>query len=128
MSEKTAEKFIVALADLELNGDVEPIAALFAESSEVGNVVTDGKENSAKTAREFWQNYRATFGEVQSKFRNKIFSDSTAALEWTTIGTNKNGQSIRYDGVSILETDGEKIKRFFAYFDPANLGHQITEQ
>lgn len=128
MAEKTAENFIAALGELESNGDVETIAALFDDSSEVGNVVTDGKENSAQTAREFWQNYRDTFGEVKSEFRNKIYSESRAALEWTTTGTNKNGQSIKYDGVSILETDGDKIKRFFAYFDPFALGNQITEQ
>lgn len=128
MSEKSAENFIAALAELEANNNIEPIAALFAEGSEVGNIVTDNNENASKDAREFWQNYRATFGEVKSEFRNKIHSENASALEWTTTGTNKNGDQIKYDGVSILETDGEKITRFFAYFDPTDLGQQIAEE
>lgn len=128
MSRETAEKFIAALAELEASGAVESIAALFDETSEIGNVVTIKNENAAKDAGEFWGNYRATFGEVKSEFRNKTYSEKAASLEWTTTGTNKNGQPIKYDGVSVLETNGEKITRFFAYFNPSDLGHQITEQ
>ncbi len=129
MSEKIAEKFIAALAELEANRDVETMTGLYTENSEIGNIVTDsGNHRSSKGAREFWTNYRDTFGEVKSEFRNKIFSGDAVALEWTTEGTNNNGQAIKYDGVSILETDGEKITRFFAYFNPTELGHQITEQ
>ena len=128
MSKKIAEQFIAALAELEEDNKVESIAALFSEESEIGNVVTIGNPRAAHSTREFWQNYRDTFGEVKSEFRNKTFSESAAALEWTTEGTNKNGQPISYQGVSILETNGEIITRFFAYFNPSDLGHQITEQ
>ena len=127
MAEKTAEKFINALGELEANSDVEPIAALFADDCEIGNVVMAESSHAAKGAREFWTNYRGTFGEVNSEFKNKIYSDDTAALEWTTTGTNTDGHKIKYDGVSVLETDGDKITRFFAYFNPNELGHQIAE-
>ncbi|MGI8786725.1 MAG: nuclear transport factor 2 family protein [Pyrinomonadaceae bacterium] len=127
MAEKTAEKFINALAELEANSDVEKIAALFADDCEIGNVVMAENSHAVKGAREFWTNYRGTFGKVKSEFRNKIYSDGKAALEWTTTGTNTDGQQIKYDGVSVLETDGEKITRFFAYFNPSDLGHQISE-
>ena len=33
---------------------------------------------------------------------------------------------MKYDGVSIIETDGEEIKRFCAYFDAGALGRQLT--
>lgn len=129
MAQRVAEKFIEALAELEESRDAENIAALYAEESETGNVVTrDEKYHSVDGAKEFWTNYRDTFGEVKSEFRNKVYDGDTAALEWTTTGTNKNGQAVKYDGVSILETDGEKIRRFFAYFNPTDLGHQITDQ
>ena len=39
----------------------------------------------------------------------------------------KNGHEISYEGVSILEVEGDKISRFFAYFDPRKLGKQIEE-
>jgi len=32
---------------------------------------------------------------------------------------------VKYDGVSILETDGERITRFRAYFDAGALGRQL---
>ena len=127
MAHKIAEQFIDALHNLESSGDVEQIASLFTENAEVGNVVTN--HNSHKlSAGEFWKNYRDTFGEVKSEFRNKIISEDAAALEWTTSGTNAEGGEINYEGVSVLETDGEKITRFFAYFDPNKLGRQINEE
>jgi hypothetical protein len=129
MAQKVAEKFIEALRKLEESGDVEQIATLFAENAEVSNVVTI--ENSHRLdARQFWTNYRATFGEVKSEFRNKIYSENAAALEWTTTGTSADGSEIEYEGVSILETDGggERVTRFFAYFNPNKLGRQISEE
>jgi hypothetical protein len=127
MSEQTAEKFIEALGNLEKSEDIETIVALFADDAEIGNVTLTNKLNGADGAKEFWTNYRKTFGEVSSEFTNKIHSENVSALEWTTVGTSANGSEINYDGVSILEFEGEKIKRFFAYFNPAKLGHQIEE-
>ena len=127
MSEKSAEKFIEALNNLEKNEDAETIVALFSEDAEIGNVTLTESFGGTDGAREFWTNYRKTFGEVGSKFTNKIHSENVSALEWTTTGTSANGGEIQYDGVSVLEFEGEKIKRFFAYFNPAKLGHQIEE-
>jgi hypothetical protein len=127
MSKKLAKKFIEALHALEEKRDVETISALFADDSEVNNVVT--VENSHPlAAREFWQKYRDNFGEVHSEFTNKIYDDERAALEWTTTGTGAGGEEIEYEGVSILETDGKRITRFFAYFNPSKLGRQMTEE
>jgi hypothetical protein len=128
MANNIAEKFIEALYELETNSNVEKIVSLFSEDSEVGNVAMLETSHENLDARQFWTNYRNTFGEVRSEFRNKIISENTSALEWTTEGTNKNGLPVSYEGVSILETDGEIIKRFFAYFNPGKLGEQIAEQ
>lgn len=127
MSEQSAEKFIEALGNLEKSEDIEPIVALFADDAEIGNVTLTNNLSGADGAKEFWTNYRKTFGEVGSEFTNKIHSENVSALEWTTTGTSANGSEINYDGVSILEFEGEKIKRFFAYFNPAKLGNQIEE-
>lgn len=127
MSEKLAEKFIDALGKLEKEEDVETIAALYADDADVGNVTLTENLSGADGARQFWSNYRKTFGEVGSEFTNKIHSENVSALEWTTDGTSTNGTEINYSGVSILEFEGDKIKRFFAYFNPAKLGHQIEE-
>ena len=126
MSEQIAKRFVEALGRLEAGRDLEPMVALFSEGSEVGNVVSPEKFGGREGAREFWgAKYRDTFGEVKSTFRNVFAAAGRAALEWTTEGTAADGSPIRYEGVSILETDGESITRFCAYFDASNLGRQI---
>lgn len=129
MTEKTAENFIEALRELEANENIEQITSLFASDAKIGNAaMAENSHERQINAREFWTNYRRTFGEVKSEFRNKIISENAAALEWTTEGTSKDGEPISYEGVSILETEGEKISRFFAYFNPGALGRQISEE
>jgi ketosteroid isomerase-like protein len=121
------EQFMDALATLERDRDVETIAALFAAESEIGNLITPRHFSGVDGAREFWQAYRATFGEVQSEFRNVIVGDGRAALEWTTSGTSTQGSPVTYTGVSILEYADGKISRFWAYFDPGDLGRQVEQ-
>ncbi len=123
MAENTAKNFIDALGKLEAERDLETIVGLFSDDCEIGNVVTEDKNIGAK---EFWTSYRESFGEVRSTFKNEIITDSTAALEWTTSGTTGSGHEFEYEGVSVLEIDGDKITRFHAYFDPNKLGKQIV--
>lgn len=125
---ETAEQFIEALRKLESARETEPIVALFAEACRIGNVASTHEFEGADGARAFWENYRNTFDEVSSEFHNKIVSERAAALEWTTEGTNAAGEPIKYSGVSILETENGRIKRFFAYFDPHRLGNQIKKE
>ena len=122
MAENLAKQFIDALHKLEAERDVDTIVSLFSDECEIGNVVTEDKNISPK---EFWTSYRENFGEVNSEFRNEIVAENTVALEWTTTGTSGVGSEIKYDGVSILETSGDKITRFHAYFDPNKLGKQM---
>ena len=129
MSDQLARKFIEALGRLESGRDVETITALFAEGCEVGNVTSPEKFHGREGAREFWgAKYRDTFGEVKSTFRNVLAKETVITLEWTTVGTSADGAPVKYDGVSILETDGERITRFRAYFDAGELGRQILHR
>ncbi len=122
MSEKTVEKFVEVLKKLEAERDLKTITGLFKEDCRIGNVVTDSSSDAGK----FWETYRKTFNEVDSSFKNKIFSEGHASLEWTTKGTTSDGESFEYDGVSILEIEDGKISRFYAYFDPTKLGKQMS--
>ena len=119
------QQFIDALAALERERNAEQITALFGSESEVGNIVSPRQFSGVEGARAFWEAYRDTFGEVASSFRNVIVSDGRAALEWTTTGT-ANGRDIEYAGVSILEIEDGKVKRFMAYFDPRSLTEQVV--
>lgn len=127
MSHEVAQRFIDALHQLEEQRELDSIVATYAPGCEVGNVVSPEQFHDPEGAREFWQTYRAAFGEVHSTFRNIIATDGHAALEWTTKGTNPDGKPFAYDGVSILEIADDKITRFRAYFNPSALGRQIVE-
>jgi hypothetical protein len=127
MSEQIAENFINALHKLEETGEPDEIASLYADNAEIINVVSPKKFNGIEGAREFWTKYRETFGEMRSEFRNKIYNDERAALEWTTTGTSKGENDITYSGVTILEFAGDKISRSCAYFNAHDLGRQIED-
>jgi len=128
MANETAKKFINALHKLETDRDLETIVGLFSKDCEINNVVTVDHDNQTTDARTFWQAYRDSFGKVESTFRNEIIMENRAALEWRTTGISSEGNQFKYEGVSILEIDGDKITRFFAYFDPNKLGRQIVEE
>lgn len=127
MSEKITEKFIEALGKLEESEDIETIVSLFGDGCEVGNVTLTKSLSGSDGAKEFWTNYRQTFDQIKSTFKNKNVNGNIAMLEWTSEGTGSGGNEINYEGVSVLEIENDKIKRFFAYFNPAKLGHQIEE-
>jgi ketosteroid isomerase-like protein len=46
--------------------------------------------------------------------------DGTAFLEWTSHGSI-DGQAFDYDGVSVLESDDDRITAFRTYFDPRHI-------
>ena len=126
MSKEVADNFIEALWKLEEDEDVEPLVRIHTEDCEVGNVSVPGTFSGHEGLREFWTSYRGTFGEMKSEFRNVFATQEGAALEWTTQGTS-NGDSVSYDGVSILEFDDGRVRRFMAYFDTRDLTPQIVD-
>ena len=126
MSREVADNFIEALWKLEEDEDVEPLVRIHTEDCEVGNVSVPGTFNGHEGLREFWTSYRGTFGEMRSEFRNVFATREGAALEWTTQGTS-NGDSVSYDGVSILEFEDGRVRRFTAYFDTRDLTPQIVD-
>jgi steroid delta-isomerase-like uncharacterized protein len=126
LSKEVADRFVEALRKLEAERDVEPLLAIHTEDCDVGNVAVSRTFSGHEGLRTFWTNYRQTFGEMKSEFRN-VFADDAghAALEWTTEGTS-NGVTVSYDGVSILEIEDDKVSRFRAYFDPRRLTQQLV--
>ena len=128
-SRSLADRFIEGLRHLEETGDAEPLVATYAEEAETSNVVANRVFAGRDGAREFWRRYKAALGDARSSFRNVIVAGDRAALEWETVGTSPQGKAYRYDGVSLLEMAGEgearAVTRFRAFFDSANLGHQM---
>lgn len=126
MATERAQRFVDALAKLEESGDVEAIVSLFAEDAKVSNVASHREFTGLEGVRQFWRDYKAMLASVKSTFRNMIESNDRVALEWETQGTAQNGAAVNYEGVSILEWDGDRIRRFYAYFDPGLLGREIA--
>ena len=120
------QTFIDALRTLESDGDPEPLVELFADDAELGNVQADRAFHGRDGAREFWTQDRALFGEIASEFRATVAGDGRAALEWTRTGTTRTGDDVSYEGVSLLEFDGDAIARFRAFYDPRALGRQVV--
>src|ERR671917_751438 len=126
VSKEVADDFVEALRELEENRDVEALVEIHTDDCEVGNVSVPETFRGHDGLREFWTEYRKTFGEMKSTFRNVFATEEGAALEWTTEGTS-DGEDVSYDGVSILEIEGDKVRRFMAYFDTRELTPQVVD-
>ena len=126
MAKEVADGFVEALRKLEEDRDVEALVEIHTEDCEVGNVAVSQTFRGHDGLREFWTEYRKTFGEMKTTFRNVFATKEGAALEWTTEGTS-NGEDVSYDGVSILEVEDGKVRRFMAYFDSRDLTPQVVD-
>jgi ketosteroid isomerase-like protein len=126
MAMERAQRFVDALTKLEQSGELEPLLALFAEDAQVSNVASTRVFTGLEEVRQFWTEYKGLLARVKSTFRNMIESGDRVALEWETQGTAQNGAAVSYEGVSILEWQGDRIIRFYAYFDPGLLGREIV--
>ena len=112
-----AQRFIDALHALEADRDAAPISALYAIGAIAGNTGTTQVHDPG----EFWVGYREGFTHIRSDFRTVVASGDTVALEWVSTGEMEGGDPVEYEGVTMLETDGERITRSTAYFDPRAL-------
>ncbi len=117
--------FIDALHRLEESGNVDVIADLFADDAELSNPLVLHGPDGDNGAKAFWASYHAALGAASSQFLNVIVDEGKAVLEWRT-ATEIDGRPTSYAGVSVIETDGEKITAFRAYFDPRQLTTRVT--
>jgi len=125
MASERVQRFLDALGALEASNDAGPMLALFTEDCEVGNVVAPERFHGIDEAKRFWSEYRDAFRDIRSEFVNLIESADRAALEWVSTGESASGHSLSYQGVSILEFQGDQIRRFMAFFDSGKLGRQF---
>jgi ketosteroid isomerase-like protein len=128
VAENLVPRFVEALAHLEDGGDVEPMVSLFSEDCVISNVLAARGLHGRDLARRFWSNYRDTFRDVHSEFRNIVIAGSRAALEWSSRGATRDDVPIEYEGTSILEVEDGAIIRFVAYFDPRKVGRSVERR
>ncbi len=124
-----AHRFIDALHKLEggSEADVEEMLGLYAEDARLTNAALAGKElTGVDGARQFWTEYRRSFGEVRSEFSHVIVDANAAGLFWTTEGRGSDDKPLRYDGVSLLEwSENGKIRFFRGYYDTRELSREL---
>lgn len=113
----TAERFMAALQAFEADGNADQLAALFHDDAECTNLVH--AERGRDGVRKFWAAYRQAFQNIRSTFSATLFADGGAALEWSSEGALADGAPIAYRGVSVLEIDGDRVRRFRTYYDTA---------
>ncbi len=121
MAKPTADEFIAALRQVEDAGNVDALAALYADDARTSNPTEHEPQTGVEGARKFWDAYRKSFATIHSRFHSILESDDKAMLEWTSDCETAAGVKTSYDGVSVFETANGKITRFTAYFDPADL-------
>jgi len=126
-TQDVADRFVEGLWALEApDRDLDAIVAVFADDAAVGNVVAGEMFQGRDGARNFWREYRSMFDDMRSEFRTRTIQDDRAVLEWETHGTLARGGKAAYRGVSVLEVDGDRVRRFTAYFNPGDLGQHMT--
>ena len=118
MASDMAEKFMNTLQEIENSKDVTPLVQMFAEDAELRRLSQEtmtGKDG----ARAFWEEYLEMFEAIHSDFNHVIEDDGGILLEWKSTGELANGKALEYRGVSIFETDGDKVTNFRTYYDSA---------
>ncbi len=118
MPKTVTQQFMQALQQAEQSKDPAPILALYAEDSTSQNL-TPHVHKGMDGARQFWQRYLDDFREIRSEFFHQTDDDESGVMEWTSKGKLKNGRPIEYPGVSIIEVEGGKVKKFRTYYDSA---------
>jgi ketosteroid isomerase-like protein/rubrerythrin len=117
-----AQQFVEALRLVEDRGDVDAMVALFHADAEASNPTHAEPLRGESGVRHFWTAYRDAFDEVRSEFSKIVEGpDGTAMLEWTSRGRLRGGEGFSYSGVTVLELRDGRVRRFRAYFDPAQL-------
>ena len=112
--------FMSTLNQIEQNSNVELMACLFAENTEIWRQAIEEPYRGIIGARRFWKEYVDQFEHIYSRFVRVTAMDRLVVLEWVSEGAVKGGRAMHYAGVSLLEMNAdEKITSFRSYFDSA---------
>ena len=118
----SALPFVEALRLVEERGDVDAMVGIFHADAEASSPTHAEPLRGESGVRHFWTAYRDAFDEIRSEFSKIVEGpDGTAMLEWTSRGRLRGGEGFSYSGVTVLELRDGRVRRFRAYFDPAQL-------
>lgn len=118
MTSPKVDRFIHALQELESSKETKGMLELFSETCEISNIAIKPLHRKQGVLR-FWQDYLGTFKEVHTEFKSVTETEGKAFLQWVSQGLFHSGRSATYEGLTLLEWEGEAIVRFKAYHDSA---------
>lgn len=116
---RLTEEFMRTLQQFESTGELQPLLALFDDDAEALNLGRAEPARGTDQVAGFWRDYRSVFRTVRSEFTHVIEGKDGAVLEWVSRGTLVNGDPVEYKGVTVLETSGDRVRRFRTYYDSA---------
>ena len=116
---RLTEEFMRALQRFEATGELGALLAMFAEDAEALNLGRTEPARGTDQVAGFWRDYRSIFKTIRSEFTHVIEGKDGAVLEWVSRGTLLNGDPVEYKGVTVLETNGDRVRRFRTYYDSA---------
>ena len=119
MPDRLSTAFMQSLQHAERTGELDRLLALFHDDAEALNLGRTEPAQGRDGLEEFWRTYLSAFREIRSEFTHVIEADEGAVLEWVSRGALPNGEPVEYRGVSVLEVDGEHVRRFRTYYDSA---------
>src|SRR3954462_5675531 len=108
-----------ALQEAERTGEAGPLVALFADEVELSKLAAPAPDRGREGAGRFWRAYLGDFEHIRSTFTRVIEGAGAAALEWVSEGAVPGGRAIRYAGVSLVQIEGDRVRRFRTYYDSA---------
>jgi ketosteroid isomerase-like protein len=116
---RLTEEFMRALQRFEATGELATLLGMFAEDAEALNLGRTEPARGTDQVAGFWRDYRSIFRTIRSDFTHVIEGKDGAVLEWVSRGTLLNGDPVEYKGVTVLETNGDRVRRFRTYYDSA---------
>jgi len=117
--QELTDRFVAALHRLHTERDAEELVALFSDGARLSKLGQQHEAHGPDGARDFWDDYRRVFDTIEATFTHTVVGDGSVALEWTSTGSLSGGHPFSYDGISVLESDGERIDGFRTYYDSA---------
>lgn len=122
MESEIARRFMDALCRIEQTGEVDELASLFDEGASLRRISQRREFRGRAGAREFFREYLHAFETIDTEFQHVASGPGLAVLEWRSRGRLKHGEPIDYEGVSIVESNGEgRVVSFRTYYDASAL-------
>ncbi|MGY1708929.1 nuclear transport factor 2 family protein [Geodermatophilus sp. SYSU D00758] len=113
------ERFTDALHHLDAERDPQPLVDLARDDTRLVKLDEHHEARGQDGARQFWQDYRDVFGDIETTFTHSVVGEGSAALEWTSTGTLRSGKPFTYRGVTVIEGDEDRLSGVRTYYDSA---------